>query len=158
MKGFLFFSETKAVGGVEPPLRALQAPVLPLDHTTIFKEGRIAGIEPALSIPQTDALTTELYPPQETSSIHPVNPLYEDRPATALWERTHRLPSPYTKKSCGFLPFESQDFQRLEYSQVVRHRFLVPTCEGSIPSTPVSFQKGYFKYLLFDLCPLFVNF
>ena len=30
----------------------------------------------------------------------------------------------------------------LEYSQVVRHRFLVPTCEGSIPSTPVSFQKG----------------
>ena len=87
MKGFLFFSETKAVGGVEPPLRALQAPVLPLDHTTIFKEGRIAGIEPALSIPQTDALTTELYPPQETSSINPVNPIYEGWPATALWER-----------------------------------------------------------------------
>ena len=116
MKGFLSFSETKAVGGVEPPLRALQAPVLPLDHTTIFKEGRIAGIEPALSIPQTDALTTELYPPQETSSIHPVNPIYEDRPATALWERTHILLT-HTQKSCDFLPFESQDFQRLSIAK-----------------------------------------
>lgn len=149
--------ERKAVGGVEPPLRALQAPVLPLDHTTTLKEGRIAGIEPALSIPQTDALTTELYPPQETSSINPVNPIYEGRPATALWERIHILE--YTGKPFfDFLPSESEENQRLEYSQVVRHRFLVPTCEGSIPSTPVSFQKGYFRYLLFDLCPLFVNF
>ena len=28
----------------------------------------------------------------------------------------------------------------VEYSQVVRHRFLVPTCEGSIPSTPAFFM------------------
>ena len=33
---------------------------------------------------------------------------------------------------------------------MVRHRFLVPTCEGSIPSTPVSFskEKGYCTYPL----------
>ena len=26
--------------------------------------------------------------------------------------------------------------RRMEYSQVVRHRFLVPTCKGSNPFTP----------------------
>lgn len=32
----------------------------------------------------------------------------------------------------------------VEYSQVVRHRFLVPTCEGSIPSTPAFFMFHIF--------------
>ena len=30
---------------------------------------------------------------------------------------------------------------RLGYSQVARHRFLVPTFDGSIPSTPNAYRK-----------------
>ena len=79
----------------------------PHDH---FKEGRIAGIEPRFLYHNRHFLTTELYPPR-TSSIHPVNPPRRP-PMTGLWERTHRLPSPYTKKSCGFSHLNPR-FQRL---------------------------------------------
>ena len=53
------------VMGIEPTTSAWKAEVLPLNYTRVVNDyGAVEGIEPRMSEPQSDALTTSPQPPK----------------------------------------------------------------------------------------------
>jgi hypothetical protein len=64
------------------------------------------------------------------------NSLLESRACCSWSVRENKLLVPALFSSSPASVFGSPGTDRMEYSQVVRHRFLVPACKGSNPFTP----------------------
>ena len=62
----LWINKMERVMGIEPTTSAWKAEVLPLNYTRLMKYdyGAVEGIEPRVSEPQSDALTTSPQPPK----------------------------------------------------------------------------------------------